>query len=149
MRKRSQNKKELKDGKIEPFNSSANEVLIRRVLNEELEVRNYVTKEFLFEELERRNYVTKEFLFEELERRDYVTKDYLREEMTIQRKEYERYVGSLAEDFQSKLDAVIEVVVATAEDMTDLKRWIKEDHYNTHTTINSRLNALEGLARPA
>ena len=63
--------------------------------------------------------------------------------MTVQRKEYERYIGALAEDFQSKLDAITEIVVATAEDMTSIKDWIKEDHYNTHLTINTRLTVLE------
>jgi hypothetical protein len=62
------------------------------------------------------------------------------------RKEYERYMGALVEDFQSKLDAITEVVVATAEDMTSIKDWIKEDHYNTHLIINSRLNVLEAGA---
>lgn len=63
--------------------------------------------------------------------------------LSQQRKEYERYMGALAEDFQSKLDAITEVVVATAEDMTSLKNWIKEDHYNVHMRIDSRLNVLE------
>lgn len=66
-----------------------------------------------------------------------VTRRILSEEMTTQRKEYERYMGSLVEDFQSKLDAITEIVVATAEDMTSIKDWIKEDHYNTHVIINN------------
>jgi hypothetical protein len=73
-----------------------------------------------------------------------VTRRILSEEMVIQRKEYERYVGALAENFQSKLDSIVEVVVA-AEDMASIKEWIKEDHYNTHLVINSRRSALEVL----
>ena len=72
-----------------------------------------------------------------------VVSNIVRSEMTTQRKEYERYAGALVEDFQSKLDAITEVVVSTAEDVTSIKEWIKEDHYNTHQIINSRLNILE------
>lgn len=72
-----------------------------------------------------------------------VVSEIVSNEMTTQRKEYERYMGALAEDFQSKLDVITEVVVSTAEDVTSIKEWIKEDHYNTHQIINSRLNVLE------
>ncbi len=72
-----------------------------------------------------------------------VVSEIVSNEMITQRKEYERYMGALAEDFQSKLDAITEVVVSTAEDVTSIKEWIKEDHYNTHQIINSRLNVLE------
>lgn len=133
MQKRSLSKKKLEEESSTSSGQFLNidEVVTRRILNEELEVRDYVTKTYLYEELERR---------------DYVTKSYLHEEMTTQRKEYERYAGAWAENIQSQMGALAEMLASVAENMTSVKEWIKEDHYRVHTHIDFRLNALEASA---
>lgn len=50
--------------------------------------------------------VTKGYLRAFLKECNYVTKDYLDEAMVSQRKEYERYVGALAEDFNDKFKSL-------------------------------------------
>ena len=83
-----------------------------------------------------------------------VTRRILKEEFVIfeaktdlkiveQRKEFERYVGAIAEEFHSRLSAVAEMVAATAEDMSSIKEWIREDHARVHSIIDVRLSGLE------
>ncbi len=94
-------------------------------------IKDFVTKDYLDKKLE--NYVTKNYLDEAFEKN-----------FEKQRKEYERYIGGLAEDFQSKLSVVAELAVSTAEDMTFIKQYI-QDHAELHAQVNFRLNALESV----
>jgi hypothetical protein len=110
------------------------EEILTRVLDAKLDVKldaklkHLVTEDMLDKRLA--NYPTKLDLHEVLEK---------------QRKEYERYVGALSEDFQSSLTAVAEFAVGTSNEVVSIKEYI-EFHKERHAKIDSRLNALEAVA---
>jgi hypothetical protein len=66
-----------------------------------------VTQSYLSKALE--PYVTKDYLDEKLE--PYVTKDYLDERLSRQSREFERFCQSLSEDFQHKIEQVLEGII--------------------------------------
>lgn len=76
-----------------------------------------------------------------------VLDEVLDERLSDQRKEYERYMGAWAESLQSQISAIAEMLASVAEDMSEVKRWINEDHYRIHQRIDSRFNALEAAGQ--
>lgn len=140
MRKGSANKNELKDGNdaVTQNSKEVTGIVTRAILSEELEARDYVTKDYLREE----------FLSFEA-RLDAKLDTKMDAKFLGQRKEYERYAGAWAENLQSQMSAIAEMVVSMAEDMTSIKEWIREDHQRIHSQIDFRLNALETSASKA
>lgn len=77
---------------------------LEKTLEEKLESKNYVTKDYLEEVLESKNYITKDYL----DSKNYITKDYFEEGLNKQSADFRQHLESLMEHQMDQLQVFME-----------------------------------------